>query len=71
MLTTVQPRFGASSSALSSRPNADCAVVGELAPGVVVPEEEPEARAGTGRRPLEHLEVAVRVAEREDRAGAR
>ncbi len=31
-------------------------------------EDQAEARAGSGRRPLEHLEVAVRVAEGEDGA---
>ncbi len=45
-----------------------CAVVRELARGIVVMHEEREARAGAGRRPLEHLEIAVGVAECGNRA---
>src|SRR6185295_2132714 len=43
------------------------AVVGPLAIGVGMVYVETEARARAGRRPLEHLQVAVRVAEGRDR----
>jgi hypothetical protein len=46
------------------------AVVGPLAVGVGVVDVQAEARAGDGGRPLQHLEVAVRVAERRDRPPA-
>src|SRR6188508_2350037 len=46
------------------------AVVGELAHGIGVMDEAHEARAGTARGILQHLLVAVGVAEGEDRAAA-
>ena len=70
MSTTVQPFACASSSALSSRPTGDCAVVGPLALGVGVVDERPKRAPAAGGRPLEHLQVAVGVAEGGDRAAA-
>ena len=46
------------------------AIVGKLARGVVVVHEQCEACAWTGRGPLQHLKVAVRVAERGNRPPA-
>ena len=46
------------------------AVVGELTRGVVVMNEQPETRTLTAGGPLEHLEVAVGIAESGDRAAA-
>src|SRR5690349_7264977 len=46
------------------------AVVGPLALGVRMVNEPHEAGAVAGGGPLEHLLIAVRVAEREDRAAA-
>src|SRR5215470_12527277 len=46
------------------------AVVGELALGVVVVHEEHEARARAGRGELQHLQIAVRIAEGRDRPAA-
>ena len=46
------------------------AVVGEFTRGGVVMNEQPETRTLTASRPLEHLEVAVGIAESGDRAAA-
>src|SRR5262249_44164087 len=46
------------------------AVVGELALGVSMMDDQPQARPGTDGRVLEHLQVAVRVAERQYRLAA-
>jgi hypothetical protein len=43
------------------------AIVGPFALGVGVVHDAHETRAGTRRRVLQHLVVAIRVAEREDR----
>ena len=71
MSTTVQPFACASSSALSSRPMGDVAVVGPFALGVGVVDDEAEARRRCRRSVhCEHLQVAVGVAEGGDRAAA-
>src|ERR1700733_4703473 len=43
-------------------------VVGILASGICVVDDQSEARPRAGGRPFEHLEVAIRVAERHERA---
>ena len=70
MSMTTQPRAEASSSPRASAPMLDVTVVGPLALGVGVVDDHAETRAGSRRRPLEHLEVAVGVAERRDRPAA-
>ncbi len=70
MSTTVQPFAFASSSALSSLPTWEVLVVGPFALGVGVVHKAHEARALAGRGPLEHLLIAVGVAESEDRPAA-
>ena len=70
MSTTVQPRAGASSSALSEPADRGLAVVGLLALGVGVVDDQPEARASPAVVHSQHLQVAVGVAERGDRAPA-
>jgi hypothetical protein len=51
-------------------PNGRLPVVGPLALGVGVVHDAHEARAAAGRGPLEHLLIAIGVAEGEDRAAA-
>ena len=51
-------------------PNVRLTVIGPLAVGIGVMDEQAEARALAGGRPLQHLQVAVGVAERGDRAAA-
>ena len=74
MRTTIQPRWLASSirdwgnvpTSESGRPSAGA--VGVLALGVVVQDEQAERRSGSGGAAggvLEHLSVAVGIAERE------
>ena len=70
MSTTVQPFAFASSHALSSLPDLRRAVVGIFARGIGVVHDAGEARAASRHGPLQHLLVAVGIAEREDRAAA-
>src|SRR5262245_29267250 len=51
-------------------PDVRRSIVGPLASRVGVMNDYAEARARCGRRPFEHLEVAVGVAERHQRAAA-
>ena len=70
MLTTGQPRLIASSQALSSWPTLRLAIVGVFALGVVVVEQKHEPRTRAVGRVLQHLQVAIRIAERQDRPPA-
>ena len=68
MLMTVQPLASASSSALSRRPIGGGPVISPFALGIGVVDERHEAGPAARRRPLEHLVVAVGVAEGGDGA---
>ena len=70
MLTTVQPLRLRLVERLVELADVRLAVVGPLALGVGVVDEEAEARAAAGGGPLQHLQVAVGVAEGGDRAAA-
>ena len=70
MSTTVQPFVAASSSPLSSRPIVRLPVIGPFAFRVGVMDVEAKARARAAASPLQHLEVAVGIAERRDRPAA-
>ena len=70
MSTTVQPLRVRLVERLVELADVRRAVVGPFALGVGVVDEPHEARARSGRGPLEHLLIAVGVAEGEDRAAA-
>src|SRR5215831_6423378 len=55
---------------LGERAQLELPVVGDLALGVVVVQQQREPRAGAANRVAQHREVAVRIAEREDRPAA-
>ena len=63
MSTTVQPRYPASWSALSSAPTGEAFIVGPFAHGVGVVDQGPEARPVADGGPFQHLLVPVGVAE--------
>jgi hypothetical protein len=67
MSTISQPRRALVEAAVQPADVA-VAVVGELALGVGVVDEQAEARPVAGGGPFQHLEVAVGVAGGEDRA---
>src|SRR5690349_3462313 len=54
----------------AQRANARAAVVCVFAHGVRVVNDDTQSRTGSRRRPFEHLEVAIGVAERRDRPAA-
>ena len=70
MSMTVQLLMRRASKALSRRPKCGVPVVSIFALGVGVMDDQAEARAPAHRRPLQHLEIAVGVAERRNRAAA-
>ena len=70
MSTTVQPLRVRFVEALVELADVRLAVVGPFALGVGVVDEEAEARAAAGGGPLQHLQVAVGVAEGGDRPAA-
>ena len=71
MSTTVHLFAAAASSALSSLSDVGLAVVGVFALGVgVMDDQRRSAGRRPQRRPLQHFEIAVGVAERGDRAAA-
>ena len=70
MLTTVQPFGGGFVEGLVELADGRFAVVGILALGVGVVDDEHQACAGTRGRPLQHLLVAVGVAKCSDGATA-
>ena len=67
MLISDQPRARCLVESALELADVAVAVVGEFARGVVVVDDHAQPRTGRRGRPLEHLEVAVRIAEGHDR----
>ena len=70
MSTTVQPFALRLIERLVELADLRLPVVGVFALGIGVMDDAGEARAGPCRRPLQHLQIAVGIAEREDRPPA-
>ena len=66
--TMVQPFASPSSRALSRWPITDIAVISPFANCVGVVHDQCEARTRSGRSPLQHLKVSIRIAECRNRA---